>query len=489
MNKKIIKILITILFVCLPILDMLRATSIKDIEIFNFSIIELINLLLIGISFILTLPKIKKKHYKFIFGYIFAFIIYLVFHLYNTYNFNTTLLPTATHNYLVEAYYLIRIYLAPILLLIILLENRDMFNRRYYLNIMKYLVLMISGQIIILNLFRYSYGSYADELMPFLINKTSFIDVFRYNNFKELLTVGLFYSTNQISLVLFMLLPLNIYNMYLNPKIKSLLLVVLQGISMIIVGTKVAALGSILVLLSTILMYIFFVVIKNEKYNLKYILMHIGVIIIIGIILWISPFRHYYTDKNNINKNDISSEQIEEAKEILNSDLTKEEKIVFLTQNTETFKISSKFFKIYPLENDLDFWINIANRDRKINNDYRILKNDILRRVMQRNNNNLDKYFGMGYTIGTIDMERDYVYQYYLLGGIGVALLIGIYIVLYSCNVLKLFKKTYFNYNYAICLVSPLIGLLACYFSGHLFGWVSPMIILTMCISLGRVNN
>jgi len=46
-NNKIIKILITAVFLLFPIIDILRSTNIKNIEIFNISIIEFINFLLI----------------------------------------------------------------------------------------------------------------------------------------------------------------------------------------------------------------------------------------------------------------------------------------------------------------------------------------------------------------------------------------------------------------------------------------------------------
>ena len=136
LNKdKIIKILITALFIFLPIIDMLRTTIIEDIEMFGISIIELLNFLLIGISFILTIPKIKKKHKKYLSIYFILIFIYGIFHIINTYKFNLSLVPDATHNFIVEAYYIIRVYILPLLLMIILFENKKMFNRKYYLNI------------------------------------------------------------------------------------------------------------------------------------------------------------------------------------------------------------------------------------------------------------------------------------------------------------------------------------------------------------------
>ena len=492
LKDKTIKYLIIALFIFLPIIDMLRTTAIKDVEIFNISILEFVNLFLIGLSFVLTIPKIKKKHFIYLIIFFIIVTIYSVFHIINTYNFDVSLFPTAIHSFVTEAYYIIRVYVLPLLLMIVLFENKKIFNRNYYINIMKYLVIFICGQIVILNIFRYSYGTYQIDLKDYFINTSNFFDVFKIDSgFKNLLTVGLFPSANQISLILFMILPLNIYNLYLNPQLKNILLVLLQAIAMIIIGTKVAALGSVLVLIATLLMYYFFIVIKREKFNKKYNCCHIICIIISIIILSISPFKQLYRDGLVLDhfKNDMSQDEVLMIKNQVTENIETEELVKILNKYPSVFKIAPIFYDLYPIENDREFWIKMAMRDRRLNNDYRILKNDIYKRVEERNNNKLDIFFGMGYTVGTIDMEKDYVYQYYLFGIFGLLTLVFVYIFFYFYNVLKILKKNYFNYNFCICLVPPFLGLVACYYSGHLFGWVSPMLILATTLCIERVNE
>lgn len=492
MKDKIIKLLITTLFVFLPIIDMLRKTQVKNIEFLNISIIELLNLLLIGITFILTIRKIKKKHIKYLALYFLIILVYGIFHINNTYDFNLDLLPNATHNLITESYYITRVYILPLLLMIVLFENKRIFNRKYYINIMKYLIILISGQIVLLNLCRFSYSSYASDNPSLLINTSSFIDVFTHTgDYKDLLTVGLFSSTNQISIILFMLLPINIYNLYLEPRIKNCLYVILQCISMIIIGTKVAALGMFLVLIITISMYFFFVILKKEIHQKKYTYLHLASIVMVLPVFLISPFAKLYTEEINKTgfKNDLSKEYIQETRAKLDETLTNEEYVKIILDNPQVFKISPSFYRMYPVENDIEFWLSIAKRDRRINNNYRIIKQDIMSRIMEVNNNPKDKYLGLGYTIGVMDMEKDYVYQYYLFGIVGLVLLIGVYIFIYIYNILKIFNKNYFNYNFCINLVPPFLGLVACYFSGHLFGWVTPMIVLATTLCLGRVNE
>ena len=489
-RENIIKILITSLFVLLPIIDVLRQTFIKDIELLNISIIEFINFLLIGISFLLTIPKINKKKKLFLLAYILSFLVYLFFHIQNIYNFNIDIFTKANPNFIVEIYYIIRVYILPILLIIVLFSNRDIFNKGYYLNILKYLIIVISGSIIVTNIFRFSYSSYDDEIG--LINRTNFFDIFTYTGKpKELLTCGLFNSANQISIILFMLLPLNIYNLYNKRNIKSLLLVLTQTISMIIVGTKIAALGSLLVIVATLFAYIFFIIIKKEKINKKYLYHHLIVLTITIVIISISPFsrvmKDSITSENNF-KNE-PQERIDYAYGKLEENLTDKEVVKLLTEYNGVFKISGMFYKLYPIENDIEFWISLAKRNNHLNNDYRIIKNDIIKRVIERNNNKNDKYFGIGYTSNFVDIETDYLYQNYLFGIVGIVLFIGIYIFFYIQNILKLFKGRYFKYEYSLRILSSFLGLIGCIFSGHLFGWTSPMIILATTLCIGRVNE
>lgn len=490
-RSRIIKILITAVFILFPIIDILRSTDIKEIEIFNISIIEFINFILIGISFLLTIPKLNKKKMILLLVYIFSFTIYLYFHINNIYRFDTTIFPQASPNYIVEIYYILRIYILPILLLITLFSNRDIFNKEHYLKVLKYIIISISGLIIICNLIGFSYSSYDDEIS--LLNRSSFYDVFNYKGkYKELLTCGLFNSANQISIILFMLLPLNIYNLYECKSIKNLMLLIIQTISMIIIGTKVAAMGSVLVIIVTLLAYFFFIIIKKEKRDKKYLTCHLIALLITTIFIFISPF--YQVMESSISHQDNfvneKKETINYSYQKLEENLSDEEFVELLTKNNGVFKISSMFYRIYPIENDIDFWQKLAKRDNRLNNDYRIIKSDIIERIKERNNNQkLDDLLGIGYTSNFIDIEKDYVYQYYLFGIIGAILLIGVYIYFYIKNIFKLFQGKYFKYEYCLRILSSFIGLVGCYFSGHLFGWTSPMLVLATTLCIGRVNE
>lgn len=494
-NKdSIIKILVTIVFILLPIIDILRSTNIKDIELFGFAIIELVNIILIGLSFIISLTKFSKKDFKHLLIGTAIFLVYVFFHIKNIYKFDSSILVESNINGMIELYYILRVYILPFFLGCTLIKNKEIFNKKYYLNIALYLIMLISSVIILCNTFRFSYGTYESNNMGYIINKTNFFDVFNYEkNYVKLLTMGLFYSGNQIAMILFMLLPINIYNMYLKKNIKSLLLIIIQVFAMIIVGTKISSIGSILTLLATLFAYLFFLLIKKEKYCKKYLYLLIISIAVSTGLFTISPFSK--TLKNSINDVDFNygsnKGEIKKTYDTLNSNLSDEEFIKLLKEKDYIFKIDKVFYELYPAENDLSFWREISKRDRSINNDYRRLKMDIIKRVEERNNNKYDSLFGLGYTINFMDIERDYVYQYYLFGLFGLLILVVPYIFFFASNALKSLKPKNFKYPNIILLMSSFFGLISGYFSGHLFGWTTPMLILTFAICFERImiNN
>ena len=494
-KDRIIKYSISLVFILLPLIDIIRGTDLKDIEIFNIALIEFVNIFLISVAFITSIIKNKFDFKKGAILYVIFLGIYLVLHCLHIYNFNTSIYEKANPNFFVELYYIFRVYMLPLMLIITLWKNKDIFNKQYYLGIVKYLVCFISGLIVVSNIFRISYSSYPGDTANYLVNSTNFFDVFIYkDNFRHLFTMGLFPSANQISIILVMLLPINIYNLYTNKKIKNLLLVILQITSMIIVGTKVASIGSLLVVFGSLIIYLFFVFLSKEKFDKKYLLMYLFIAIFSATWFYISPFRHMLSSGVSFSSgvSDQGEKTTEDEKLIyqkLDSDLSDDEFEKLLSDNNGTFKIATVFYELYPIKNDRDFWYNMAKRDKKLNNDYRILKADIIERIEKRNDNKFDSLLGLGYTIDFMDIERDYVYQYYLFGIVGFLLLVGPYIALFMYNFANAFNKYNFRYEYCLCLISSFFSLVLCYFSGHLFGWTSPMLILSLTLCIEREGN
>lgn len=462
---------------------MISQTSIMDIQISGLSLVECIEMLLIIVAFALTIFKTDSSNKKIFWSYMLLLGVYVVFHLFNIYQFNLDVYPFMDKNYLKEVYYIVRVYLIPILLITTLMYNPVVFNRKYFLSILKYYIIIISGSIVFCNLIGFSISTY-DLSHDWLINRTHFFDVFTYEGEAvDLLTCGLFPSANQIAIILVILLPMNIYNYYKNDSVFNKFLVILQVISMIIVGTKVAALGSLLILTGLFVVYILFIGLKKVKVNLSFLKNYIFIFLFALVFLLISPFIIKFRDDYNF-KYDKTEAVIKEAYNVLEQDLSIDDFERIMIENNGIYRISSMFYELYPIRLDPSFWLNIAKRNASLNNDYRIIKQDIINRIVDRNNNPADKIFGVGYVLNFMDLEVDYVYQYHLFGIFGLFLLVLQYPILYIIKSIQFVsnKKT-FKYGNVVLILSPFIGMVCCYFSGHLFGWGAPMTILAFSIA------
>ena len=157
---------------------------------------------------------------------------------------------------------------------------------------------------------------------------------------------------------------------------------------------------------------------------------------------------------------------------------------------SDEYKVNPELLKLYPIKNDPEFWKMVFKRDKALNNNSRIMKTDMIKRIQIRNNNKNDKYLGLGYTLNFMDIERDYVFQYYLFGILGIILFILPYMVLliYSgINLLFHFNNN-LKFRTFLTFMSPAMGLIVAYLSGHVFGWVSPMLFLVMSLGMLRTT-
>ncbi len=476
-NKKLIKYSILILFIMAPIIDCLRRTPIKDIEVLGFSIIELFNIIIICYTTFLTLINIKNKKKEFLPLIVYSLILlgYIILHCINIMHFNSTIFPDSTPNIITETYYIIRVYYMPVLLLFTLIKNKDIFNLEFYSKLVKILICIISLSIVLLNIFKLSYATYAATNDSFV--KYNIFDFYKSSDSPKLLsTRGWFDSGNEISAILLMLFPINIYLLYKENKKSNVFLYIIQFLSMIILGTRVSSIGAILITIATILINIFTKFISHDKLNIK--------IIICGLLcttyFFFSPIGTYIMEYTPSDYN-IEDEHSEHLKTITDE----KELSDYIANSLYEFRINEEFIELYPIESDPIFWKSIALRNRNLNNDSRIMKTTIIKRIKERNNNKFDTLLGMGYTINFMDLERDYVYQYYLFGLLGIILIIP-QLFIYLKETIKSLK----NLRHisllltALIIMSPTLGFIVAYYSGHVFGWISPSYILVLTIAI-----
>ena len=478
-KDKLIKILITILLIELPFLDMLRTTAFKDIELFGITLIELVNILLIGFALILTLTKVKLKEIIKLGIYLLLVGIYIYLHYQNIIKFDTNIFPDANFNFITETFYILRVYVLPLMLLYVLLNNKDIFNKEYYFKIIKWVIGIISFSIIVLNILKLSYISYGEGNKHILYNM---FDYFLYQgDYKQLASRGFFDSANELSAILFMLMPVNIYLLYKEGKKFNVVLFVSQFLAMILLGTRTAAFGGAIISVVALVCYFVVTYMKKEKLNNWFITTLTICALVCTSYMCISPFMFGRLNDGNYS----FAVQNQKAYDDLES-IDEEDIDALIHKYQSEYLINEYFLEMYPVKGDKEFWLNCAKRDKALNNDNRRMKTDILNRIMERNDNPNDKLFGLGYTLNFIDLERDYYYQYYLFGIIGLLLFIFPYFYLLIKNIiiaLKNFKKN-LSFKTLLCFMSPMLGLLIAYYSGHVFGWVSPMMYLVMFMGL-----
>ena len=250
----------------------------------------------------------------------------------------------------------------------------------------------------------------------------------------------------------------------------------IQFMAMVILGTRVSSIGAIIITILSIIINLLAKFLNKEKINYK--------IILCGLLctgyFFISPVGKYFMDYSapNFISNDehtIKIKELKDDKELSN----------YINSHLYDLRINEAFVKMYPVENDIKFWQNIALRNRNLNNDSRIMKTAIISRIKERNNNKYDSLLGMGYTLNFQDLERDYVYQYYLFGILGIILIIPQLILISKIGIFYL--RTIKNIDIIKTLLiamSPCLGFSVAYFSGHVFGWVSPSYILVLVLGL-----
>lgn len=482
MRNKIIRILIATQLIILPFLDMIRTTSFRHFEILGISAIELCNIILIGMAFLLTIIKIfkdKKLHVFGVFVFLGLSVIYMYFHYQNLMHFNTSLMPKTDFNFMRECFYICRVYILPLMLLFVLLENRDIFNKNFYFKIIKIVIAIISFSIIFLDIFKISYISYSAKHDFVAYNM---FDYFLYNgNYKLLSARGWFDSANELSAITLMLLPLNIYMLYKEKNKFNYLLFIVQVIAMILLGTRTSALGAVMISIVSLIGYLFLSFIKKEDLDKKLIKYYAVITLCCSAYMCISPFMFGRINDSN---HDFSIQNDGAYNDLKNADEKDYDKLI--KKYASEYLINEIYFKYYPIQNDKEFWLKIAARNKALNSNDRNLKVEIISRIKEKNSNKMDTYLGMGYTLGFLDLERDYVYQYYIFGIFGVILFILPYLLLFGYNLIMVMLKLKKNLKFVtlVTLMSSFLGLVIAYLSGHVFGWVSPMMFLVMVLSL-----
>lgn len=508
--RKLNYILIGAIIIFQPFIVMFQAMIVRDVQLFGLSVFEFFNIITMMVSFGITvyLYEDKRKFLKFV-PYILILGVYMILHGLHIYQFDNEVYPLQTPNFFVESYYIFRTFIVPLLLIFNIYYSE--IKKEHLIKLLEILIFIVVIVIVVTNLFNVALQNYSDENV---YNAFNLWDWFNFENtsrysYYQLTSKGWFLSGNQMSAILFMSFPVILYRTYMQRDKFHYLLVVLQMLAMFMLGTKTANVGCILICIMFVGLWIFFKILKhNEK--------GIGVLLLITLVfaglIQFSPVGYMMKYENGVESSSTgsSTSMLDSAVEVedkegssfdyeklrndskilkkLDPDKLSEDEKIFVKEYMEEF---CSFFGISPYiiehYNDLEhsvFWTRYIQEIP--NNDYRVLKTMILEDIYHNNNNSLDKYLGMGYTLNYIYTEADYTYQLYNYGLVGILVLVGPYFfgllyVIYQG--VRNFKKM-FKLECAMYFVAPLLGLCVAKMSGHVLERTFPLLVLAVLICI-----
>lgn len=499
--KNIFLIIFISFMILQPLLDIYYLYSDSIREIFKFSPATIIRMIIMGALFMTSFLwfKSRKKYvYILLFGVI--FITYTIFHHYNSLEF-VSLNGEYVYSKSKELFYLVRMAM-PLSLIFITYEKRITLKQISTIVITTSLIFSII--MIVANIFEVSLTSYnfGNKIIKANMFKWFMPGTYEKYGYEYIASKGIFHMANQISATFVCLLPINIYLFFKSKKYLNIITIFLLIIGMLMLGTRIASYGWILIMLSMSAMYVFFekILLKN-KLNTKKIILLLIVSVINLIVLQFSPVmnRIYVTDegikpdisekdktelKNFISKIE-KQETLAKTKEELNK--IKKDKVQFVKKKYETFGVDEIYIiDLYPYDGDVDFWLNEMTIPFDDRANHRQLKRDITKRVISLNNNNFDYIFGMSFSRlrnAEIYMENDIIVHLYSIGIIGILLFIAPYafIVLYALYNMKK-NKLNFNFLNMTYILSISVVFLAGVLSGNVFDeWIVTLFLGFVC--------
>ena len=293
-----------------PIFDIFWLYSDNLIAIFKFSPSTIIRMLIMMLLIITSFIWFKdKKKYKALIIAIVIYIIYTIFHHINSLNFYVPYGNFDNYSFLKEIFYLIRMIM-PLSIIFITYEKK--ISLKYFRIIVVSVALIFSVTMVLTNFLGIALSSYGAvthqiEATFFEWFSSSTYDKYQY---LDIASKGIFHMANQISGVLVCLLPILIYIYFNKPNFLHTITLILTILSMIMLGTRVASIGWILICAVMIFVYLFFVYFKKEiQIKKKAVLVLVVIIAIFAAILPFSPVmnRTYINDNSNHVESELSS--------------------------------------------------------------------------------------------------------------------------------------------------------------------------------------
>lgn len=446
---------ILLIFLCIqPILDCYILYTDEVINFFHFSPTTILRMLIIAFLFCsLFFNKENKKNRKIIYIYGGLIIIYTILHHLITSGVDNSGYPTFSYSIITELFYIIRMLLPIVIIYLtyLLKPTKDEFIKLFLI-----VGLITSGIIVCSNILEISLASYGGGTI-----KGNIFDWFFSNKYgsQDLASKGWFNSANQISGLMFILLPICVYSLFDKITKPRVITIILLVISMIMLGTRVASYGWLLIFIMMIILYLFFALImKNIKFEWKKFLI-IFLIMIFGIFLMLNaPIV-----SSNIDHHESTEEELQKMRD---ENVPTIKMLGYIGMNEEYYK------EIYPYKDHKDFWQYVLDDvapTRRVGNrnSQQLVTNDVAKTYEDFPRS----LFGLGYSRfinAKLYLEKDFVVHFYTIGIIGIVLLIFPYVFIAIYGLFKSIKNKKFNLFIVTVLAILVLPLGVSYFSGHI---------------------
>lgn len=494
LKEETLKKLLFLFIIIQPLMDIYYLYTIPNLGgIFVFSPSTIIRFVYFGILCLLAFLILKNKNkYKLLGMFCSIVLIYTIFHHLNCNNYNNSILGNDTYSLITELFYIARMIMP---LLLIYISYKFKLSEQKFCKALFITAAMFAFTMIITNLFLVAIPSY-DGATSIKINFLQwFSSSARDMDFIYVASKGIFHMANQISGTFVLILPLLIY--YFNKKQTILRFIIICSIilSMLMLGTRVAAYGALIICVLMLAMYLYFCIFKKQydKKN-KVIFSNIFFIIFCIVFYSFSPVvnRNFTIDTPSNDTNSEEKFNIEDYNKLLKQN-DKDGLIEYIKENSFGFSIRDKYpNEIYLVDNNLDFWIKTLSLPVEKRNNDRKIQTLILNDAFVRNSSIYDNLFGIGSSRirnSHLYIERDFVVHYYIMGIFGLLIFVLPYIIILSYCIIKMiinFKEK-FNYKNCAFVLAISITLFAGFYSGNVLDEL--IITIYLGIILGILLN
>ena len=419
--------------------------------------------------------KDSRKNIKWMILYYVLCLIYLGVSFYHQESFKSLLPSSYGFNIVSELLTILKLII-PITFIYSLYYIKLPFKK--YMLVLKVWCILFAGSIVLTNIFKISLGSYSDTFITKNIFEWS-----KYNYYKYTASKGYFMYANQVSALCIIFLLMFIYDYLYNSK-KSIIYVLLVSLAMLMLGTRVSTLGGLLTLVFAIIFY--FIINIFNKISIKKRIYTL-VIPVLGwvLLLQVSPYNNRSIELNRSINRHMDDTSIVDDKAIVMDDTSMDvDKTKYVYQNYNKDYLPKVFFeKYYPIKYDEEFWYNFVKNNSIDKINYRYIEKSIIRRVVEVNNNALDKYIGISNTRiqNIVNIESDFILHYYAFGIIGSIILLVIYLILFIYTFNNFVKiQNYYAFTMLSCVV---LFLFSAFLTGNIINSINTVLPFIFVVS------